>query len=562
MDDMISRLRIVHRLAILTISMALFLVGVAAVGIFGMSSILAGLRTVYEDRTVCLVQLDTIHRDLNRIRWSVREAVEAPLQASSLVPRLDRDEAEIDAQWSAYMATYLAPDEKLIAGRIAVGLSGYRAVRKRILALVQAGQADQANALFRGESAPILADLLAAIDEDIALQDRIGKQEYEKGTRIAAAGKSWAAGAAALALVLGGLLSGYIVRSIVRPLRMTIGAMRRLTDGDLSVEIGGLDRRDEMGDIARALSIFRDGARQMERMHQAQDEQKRQAEEARQAGMRQMADALEAQVGAIVGRVTAASLEMRSSSVRMAASAEQTSARASGVAGSASQASDNVRTVAAATDELTASIREIAKHVDQSKTVIGRADDEARLSAALMRTLSEDAARITEILSLIGDIADQTNLLALNATIEAARAGQAGKGFAVVAAEVKALSRQASQATGQIAERIAAVQAGSNQAVQAINSIALVTGELSEIGSFLARSVARQTRATADIGDNVGQAATRTDQAARDIGEVEAAAHDTGAAAAQISAISSDLAAQAGSLEKAVAGFLHEVRGP
>lgn len=557
---MISRFRIAHRLTLLTASMALFLVGVAVVGISGMSSILAGLKTVYEDRTVCLVQLGIVRRDLNRTRWTIRDMLDAPMASGRLADLIAEDQTEIDGQWSAYMATYLAPDEKPIALRIEAGLRRYRAATERIAGLAEAGRTDQANALFKGDAARALSDLTAAIDEDIALQAAVAGQEYEKGVRVAVRGKALAAGAAALALALGALLSGVIVWSIVRPLRLVIGTMGRLAEGDIAVEMRGLNRRDEIGDIARALCVFRDASAQLEEMRQSREEQERQAETAKQAAMLGLADTLEAQVGAIVGRVSSASLQMRSSSAQMAASAEETSVRAADIATSASQASRNVRTVAAATEELTASIRKIANHVDHSKAVIGRANDETRLGAALMRTLLDDATRIDEILSLIGEIADQTNLLALNATVEAARAGAGGKGFAVVAAEIKALARQASLATGQIADKIAAVQTGSTKAVSAINSIAAVAGELEQMAVFLTQAVTQQTDATTNINDHAGQAAAYTEQAAQDVSGVESAAKDTGAAAAQITEISADLAAQAGFLEQAVTGFLEEVR--
>ena len=559
---MISRFRISHRLAFLTGSMAVFLVGVAATGIGGMSSILGNLKTVYEDRTVCLVQLGIVRRDLNRSRWAIRDRLDAPFAPGRLADRIAGDDAEIDTQWNAYMATYLAPDEKPIALRIEAGLHLYRSEAARIAALIEAGRIDQANALFKGDAARPLASLTAAIDEDIALQAGVADQEYLKGIGVAARGKAVAAGAAALALALGALLSAIIVGSIVRPLRQTIGAMGRLAEGDLSAEVTGTERRDEVGDIARALCVFRDASARLEKLHSLQEEQEHQAERAKQAAMLGLADALETQVGAIASRVTAASLQMRSSSAQMATSAQETSARAGDIAASASQASSNVRTVAAATRDLTASIKDIAGHVEHSKAVIGHANDETRLGAALMRTLFDDATRIDEIVALIGDIADQTNLLALNATVEAARAGAAGKGFAVVAAEIKILARQASHATEQIAEKIAAVQAGSTKAVSAIDSIAAVAGELEQMAAFLAQAVTQQTDATADINDNAGQAAACTDQAARGIGGVESAARDTGAAAAQITEISADLAAQAELLERAVTSFLREVRTP
>ncbi|AWK85955.1 bacteriohemerythrin [Azospirillum thermophilum] len=363
------------------------------------------------------------------------------------------------------------------------------------------------------------------------------------------------AGAAA-----GGLLAFLIGRSIAAPVVGITAAMRCLADGDKSTVIPGVGRRDEVGQMAATLQVFKDSLLANERLREEQEEAKRRAEEERRAALRAMADAFEAQVGSVVQAVTAAAVQLQETSRRMAASAAQTSARATTVAGAAEEASGNVQTVAAASEELATSIGEIARQMERSRCVADQADAEARRTTGLIRTLSANVGGISAIVDLIASIAGQTNLLALNATIEAARAGVAGRGFAVVASEVKQLATQTARATEEIAAKIATVQGGTADAVQAIAAIAAVIADMSGISASVASAVQEQTAATGEIARNVEQAALGTREVSRTIGDVEAESRDTGRAAEQTLEAASELARQGNVLDQEVRRFLGQVR--
>ncbi len=352
----------------------------------------------------------------------------------------------------------------------------------------------------------------------------------------------------------------FVGRRVVEPLVDLVEIIRKLAAGDMSVAIVDDGRRDEIGEISRAIAVFKDNALAVDRLRREQEDAKSRTEADRLAAMRKMADDFEESVGKVVQAVTSAAGQLEASSGRMADTARDSSAKITTVASAAQEASVNVHTVASASGQVASSINEISRHVERSREVAHRAGDEAQHTTMQMRALSENVDKIGEIVQLINSIAAQTNLLALNATIEAARAGDAGKGFAVVAGEVKNLANQTAHATSEIAGQIHAVQEGTTVAVRAIDSISGVIGEMAEISASVAAAVQQQSAATDEIAGNIDQVAAGTREVSANITAVDQAARETGTAAEHIRLASSDLSNQAGILRGEVARFLRQVR--
>jgi methyl-accepting chemotaxis protein len=343
------------------------------------------------------------------------------------------------------------------------------------------------------------------------------------------AGEASVAGsiAAIIGVLLGIILAGLITVSISSLIKRITRTMSQLAAGDLAVDVEGAERRDQIGDMARAVGIFKENAT---RIAEVESEKKRLAEETerdRKTGLTDLASRLESAVKSIADAVKQSAQRMHSGASTMTDAAERTKTRSSAVAAASEQASVNVQTVASAAEELSASIREIGRQAQSSATVASRASSQASKTTATMEGLSEAADRIGEVVKLINDIAAQTNLLALNATIEAARAGDAGRGFAVVASEVKSLAAQTARATDEIAGQIASIQGETKEAALAIRGIEAVITEINQIASATATAVEEQSSATAEIARNVQQAAIGTDEVSSNIAGVLEAAAET-----------------------------------
>ncbi|PSO16291.1 methyl-accepting chemotaxis protein [Bradyrhizobium sp. MOS003] len=403
----------------------------------------------------------------------------------------------------------------------------------------------------------VIEPVLEDIEKNVAQRYDAAKSD-EASTRASI--KLWMWVALGCSILLVGSVAFFIGRSISTALIAMVRSMTGLANGDKSVVIPGVGRKDEIGEMAGAVAVFKANMAEAERLRAEQAETEARGRAQRKADMQRLADGFEGAVGEIIETVSSAATELEASSSTLTRTAERGNSLATAVAAASEEASANVQSVSSASEELTSSVSEISRQVQESARVADVAVGQAQRTNTRVAELTKAASRIGDVVELINTIAAQTNLLALNATIEAARAGEAGKGFAVVATEVKALAEQTAKATGEIGQHIGAIQTATEESVGAIREIGETIARMSEISSTIAAAVEEQGAATQEISRNIQHAAQGTSDVSANIGDVQRGAGETGAASAQVHSAAQSLSQESNRLKSEVTRFLETVR--
>ncbi|WP_454915608.1 methyl-accepting chemotaxis protein [Xanthobacter sediminis] len=387
----------------------------------------------------------------------------------------------------------------------------------------------------------------------------VGLKQSEFMAIVGALIKTIALQATVAALIVGALLF-IILRHQTRPLLTLCEIMGRMRHGDMSISVPSLDRGDEIGEMARAVKVFREHEIHEMQLEEEQVSLKAQAETHRRAEMTLIANRFEKTVEHIVKDFSTSATNLEGTAAMLSRTVETTRETSELVAKTSESASANAYAVAAATTELSSSIREISRQVQASSEIAGEAVRKARQTDELIAELTTTATKIGDIIQLIDDIARKTHLLALNATIESARAGEVGRGFAVVAEEVKQLATQTSNATGEISAQITSIQKATSGAVSAVQDIRETIGKVAATSSAIAAAVEEQDAAVAEIARNIDHAAAGTSQVVHDVANVNVAAHEAGVASQQVFTAAETLATGGARLETEIHDFISSIR--
>ncbi|AWJ89793.1 methyl-accepting chemotaxis protein [Azospirillum baldaniorum] len=356
------------------------------------------------------------------------------------------------------------------------------------------------------------------------------------------------------------IISLLVARSITRPLRLIEGVMERLAGGDRTATVPETGRRDEIGAMARAVSVFKENLQRTHELEQESRRAERRAEEERESALRAIAHDFDSAFGRVLHTVSHAADQIRNGAHILRDTAEKMKEQALDTSEKAEQTSEVVGIVNNVSRTLSASIGEIGGRVTTSSTAIRRAVDHARQSDSAVAALADSSQRIGEIVRLINDIAGQTNLLALNATIEAARAGEAGKGFAVVASEVKVLANQTAKATEDIAGQVGAIQEATGSVVEAIRAIRTTVEEVAHLSEDVSAAVRDQLEQTEEIVGAVGRANDNTHEVTESVSTMAITAAETGKSAIEMIYSAAQLADELRQLEADADRFVSSIR--
>ena len=382
----------------------------------------------------------------------------------------------------------------------------WSAVEDRLIPALRSGDAVGVDAAMT-QTADAYAKHRAIVDEIVkaAMADQARLENIAREEIAFFSVAVYAVIAAALLLTALGFF--VLFRRVIRPVAGVTGVMTRLASGDLHAKAEGAERRDEIGDMVRAVEVFRGNLVETERMRIQQAEDAAKAEEHRRASLREMARGVEAEASSAVMRVSSEATAMARLADAMSGSVSNVTEQCQGVAAAAQQAMMSATSVTAATQQFSASIQEVSLQLSNARKITAATVETSERTRAAVTNLAEAVEKITTVANIISEIADQTNLLALNATIEAARAGEAGRGFAVVASEVKSLSSQTARSTEEIRRHVADIQVVMRETTSVVSEIAHQISSVDEGSTVIAAAMEEQTATIGEIARHVEETA-------------------------------------------------------
>jgi methyl-accepting chemotaxis protein len=477
---------------------------------------------------------------------SVASQVTIGVQVGALQPILDGLASDIESAVQGNV-------DKTVDRAVTASIRNVTEITKVVLAAL----ADHAKV---ADAPAIVLPLLDAITQAGTADS--GEVEHLLNARIAGLRSAeMISGGVASGLFLAAVLYVLIVvqRGAINPLRDLTATMRKLAARDLTVEIGGLTRGDEVGGMARAVQVFKENMVQTDALNDASVKEHA-ARDRRQTAMDQHTQDFGASISGVMASLSQSADQMHAAADAMSEAATHTRKSTSDAVEGANASARDLNSVAVAAEQMAASIHEISRQVAHVTTAVNMAVDRASETDAKVVSLAKAADRIGDVVRLISDIAGQTNLLALNATIEAARAGEAGKGFAVVAGEVKALATQTARATGQIGIQIVAIRTATDEAVGAVREVGLAIGQVEAVATAIAAAVEQQAAATQEISSSVQSVTMATTTSAQAMEQVLMVAEQADTASRSVLIAADEVGKTATTLRAEVSDFLSAMK--
>ncbi|HUX32213.1 MAG TPA: methyl-accepting chemotaxis protein, partial [Thiobacillus sp.] len=478
---MFKNLSIKARLIFIMSFMSVMLLGGAAIGLYGISENGKGIKTIYEDRTVPLMDLGRIIDMVNRTRANTIITANAgmPGVAEAANAETLMLDGEIDKLWAKYMSATLTPEEKQLTDAFAPQWKSYQTSRNVTLKLVmEDGDLAAAQENAASDAGPKFAAARETLFKLIELQGAVAKREFNQAHDRSVSIRNFAIVAVTVGLALAAWLSFSLIRAITRPLDAAVKLARGVAEGDLTQNID-VHSTDEIGQLMQALKDMNDSlVRVVGQVRTGTDT-----------------------VATASSQIAAGNLDLSSRTEEQASSLEET---------------------ASSMEELTSTVKQNAENAHQANQLVGSTSDIAVKGGQVvgqvidtMASIKDSSRKISDIIGVIDGIAFQTNILALNAAVEAARAGEQGRGFAVVASEVRNLAQRSASAAKEIKtlieDSVGKVDAGGQLVDEAGKTMGEIVSSVKRVTDIMSEIAAASQEQSSGI-EQVNQAIAQMDQ--------------------------------------------------
>lgn len=529
----------------------------------------SAVSTLLDDRIQPISEVQSVAGGYGEALAIANKVRSGNMTAASGVGAVQSATAAADAAWQRFRGSNLGVRHAGDVARVEGARTEAERTTARLVAMLKSGRVDDLDFFVSG---PLYAavDPLTIASRDLAANLR---EDASREVRLLKWGFILAYAIALLLTILALLMGFWGVRTatnaINRPLEDIAAATRQigLSGGGA---IPGLDRRDEIGDIARALLFARERASEARRLEQealrieselrANDAEMLRARENRAVELDGLFTRFEQDIARVVANLVQAGSEMRTAASAVSSEASVSEAYALSAATLADQTATTVRVVSENGRALAEAIARIRDNANETRANARTVREQAASSKARATRLGDLVSEIRHVLELITGIAKQTNLLALNASIEASRAGDAGAGFAVVAQEVKGLARETQAAAETIRERLGAMSATAHDAMDSFHRIDALVTDLEQSAQEIADAVEQQSDASREIAGSIGFVDTGSRETASNVVGLKGRAEAARRMAANLSATADDIAHQTEYLRGEIARMVEDVK--